>query len=367
MLEWLESEPRPDVINLPYTLLIGLAAPLKKALDAPVCCTLQGEDLFLEGLHGALSDRGRSSLIRKNIPHVDCFLGGERLLRRIYVPLSGNSGHKMEVARRGREHGRLSRRRAATEARVAERASASATSRASRRKRDCTCWPKPIASCGQQEPNCTLEAAGYMAPEHRAYLDGIERQLRQWDLPFHYRGVLDRAQKIAFSRKPRRAFNADRLRRSQGNFRPGGDGGGRSVCAAASWNVSRKWRERTGGGILVEPENPREPGSGLLTLSATRSCARAWREELTRSARALHGGPDGGPDARRFRRRQRVGAAAVSKMLEARDVSKSYATAARAAVDPDRRFAGRSNRAMRSRSSDHRARERARCCTFWAR
>ena len=50
LLEWLRSEPRFDVINLPYALLLGLAAPLRRELKAPICCTLQGEDLFLDGL-----------------------------------------------------------------------------------------------------------------------------------------------------------------------------------------------------------------------------------------------------------------------------------------------------------------------------
>src|SRR5580698_973162 len=97
MLQWLGSEPRPDVINLPYTLLIGLAAPLKKSLDAPVCCTLQGEDLFLEGLKEPYRTRALD-LIRKNIPHVDCFLAvseyyAEFMARYLNIP-----GHKMEIA-----------------------------------------------------------------------------------------------------------------------------------------------------------------------------------------------------------------------------------------------------------------------------
>ena len=48
MLRWLEHEPRFDVVNLPFTLLIGLAQPLREALGAPIVCTLQGEDLFLD-------------------------------------------------------------------------------------------------------------------------------------------------------------------------------------------------------------------------------------------------------------------------------------------------------------------------------
>jgi len=70
---WLASEPRPDLIDLPYTLLIALAKPLKDALDRPVVCTLQGEDLFLEGL----KEPWRSEclrLIRSNLQHVDRFI-----------------------------------------------------------------------------------------------------------------------------------------------------------------------------------------------------------------------------------------------------------------------------------------------------
>src|SRR4029077_3917731 len=50
LLEWIADETGPDVINLPNTLLIGLARPLREARVKPICCTLQGEDLFLDGL-----------------------------------------------------------------------------------------------------------------------------------------------------------------------------------------------------------------------------------------------------------------------------------------------------------------------------
>ena len=50
LLEWLRTEPRFDVINLPYSLLTGLAEPLKRELKVPICVTLQGDDLFLDQL-----------------------------------------------------------------------------------------------------------------------------------------------------------------------------------------------------------------------------------------------------------------------------------------------------------------------------
>jgi len=73
LLDWLKSEPPFDVISLPYTLLIGLAKPIREALGRPVICTLQGEDLFLEGLPEPY--RGDSlELIRASIRYVDRFI-----------------------------------------------------------------------------------------------------------------------------------------------------------------------------------------------------------------------------------------------------------------------------------------------------
>src|SRR5678815_3402363 len=41
--EWTREESVPDVVILPNSLLISLAAPLKRTLGRPVLCTLQGE------------------------------------------------------------------------------------------------------------------------------------------------------------------------------------------------------------------------------------------------------------------------------------------------------------------------------------
>src|SRR6185436_6743459 len=69
MLEWLAEETPPDVVQLPNALLASLAPPLRRTLKRPIHCTLQGEDLFLEGLQP--SHRAESlELIRQNASHV---------------------------------------------------------------------------------------------------------------------------------------------------------------------------------------------------------------------------------------------------------------------------------------------------------
>ena len=103
LLDWLRTESRFDVINLPYPLLIGLAEPLKRTLNTPICCTLQGEDLFLDGL-GEPWKQQSMDLIRAASVHVDAFLPVSRdhsrtcrvisvfRRRRVVVPLGINAG-----------------------------------------------------------------------------------------------------------------------------------------------------------------------------------------------------------------------------------------------------------------------------------
>ncbi|MEQ1909071.1 MAG: glycosyltransferase family 1 protein, partial [Vicinamibacterales bacterium] len=57
LADWIHAEPLPDVINLPNSMLIALAEPLKRAVNRPVCCTLQGEELFLNGLPPTFRER----------------------------------------------------------------------------------------------------------------------------------------------------------------------------------------------------------------------------------------------------------------------------------------------------------------------
>ena len=73
LVSWLRSEPPPDVVSLPNSLLIALARPIKEALGRPVCCTLQGEDLFLEGL-GEPWRTQALDLIRAQVESVDAFV-----------------------------------------------------------------------------------------------------------------------------------------------------------------------------------------------------------------------------------------------------------------------------------------------------
>ena len=72
LLSWLRSRRRPDMVHLGNSLLSGLAPALKKALSCPVCCTLQGEDLFLKALNEPYRSQAQER-IRANAEFIDQF------------------------------------------------------------------------------------------------------------------------------------------------------------------------------------------------------------------------------------------------------------------------------------------------------
>ena len=103
---------RRRLVNLPNSMLIALAAPIRRVLDRPVVVTLQGDDLFLDGLTepyqigvdrvDSAADSGRRSLRL-----------GERVLHRLHVPLSAHPAGPHTHGAAWHQRGRLSRARSA--------------------------------------------------------------------------------------------------------------------------------------------------------------------------------------------------------------------------------------------------------------
>ncbi|OHE88480.1 MAG: hypothetical protein A3G75_14410 [Verrucomicrobia bacterium RIFCSPLOWO2_12_FULL_64_8] len=64
LVDWLKSEPRPDVVLLSNCLLLGLAPALRRELQVPLLCTLQGEDGFLDALPSPYQEEAWKALSR---------------------------------------------------------------------------------------------------------------------------------------------------------------------------------------------------------------------------------------------------------------------------------------------------------------
>jgi glycosyltransferase involved in cell wall biosynthesis len=112
-----------------------------------------------------------------------------------------------------------------------------------------------------------LEVAGYLAPEHREYLYGIRRRLEGWGLAgeFQYRGVLDRAGKLAFFRCVDALSVPSPYVEPKGLYLLEAMASGVPVVQPRH-GAFPEMIANTGGGLLVEPGNPAAFAEALRKL-----------------------------------------------------------------------------------------------------
>jgi glycosyltransferase involved in cell wall biosynthesis len=292
MAHWLGEQETPDVVTLPNSLLLGFARPVKQTLRRPVVCTLQGEDLFLDGLEESYR-RQSLELMRANVEHVDAFVAVSEfyagfMSEHLRIPAS-----KMRVVPLGinlEDYGEpdaaateVAARRTGEDiftvgyfARVAPEKGLHVLCEAYKlfRERD------------GAATQARLEVAGYLAPEHEPYLRDIERRMNEWGLgaEFNYRGAPGRAEKLAFLRKlhvfsmpatydePKGISLLEAMACGVPVVQPR-----RGACTEIV--------ERTGGGLLVAPDDAESLAAGLSEI--WKSPARA--AQLGRDgARGVH-------------------------------------------------------------------------------
>ena len=73
LCSWLKSTVKPDLIVTSSVLIAGCAATLKQQLKVPILVTLQGDDIFLEGLIEPYKSQALDQ-IENLVKHVDGFL-----------------------------------------------------------------------------------------------------------------------------------------------------------------------------------------------------------------------------------------------------------------------------------------------------
>jgi glycosyltransferase involved in cell wall biosynthesis len=263
LTDWLRGQARPDLATLPNSLLIGLAGPLKRELGRPVCCTLQGEELFLSQLQEPYRETALA-LIREQVAQVDGFAAVSRFEAGYMGKLLGIPEQKMHVVPLGLNLSGFPEERRKRGgpftvgffARVAPEKGLHLLAEGYIRLRG-RMGGAPAA----------LEVAGYLAPEHREYLHGVEQKLRDAGLggEFHYRGVLNREHKIAFLSGLDVLSAPSTYDEPKGIFLLEAMACGVPVCQPRR-GAFPEVLERTGGGILVEPDDAESLAAGLDRL-----------------------------------------------------------------------------------------------------
>ncbi|NUM55150.1 MAG: glycosyltransferase family 4 protein [Candidatus Hydrogenedentes bacterium] len=56
-IEWLQGEPKPDLVHISNALLLGLAGEIRERLKVPIVCSLQDEDTWIDAMDPVWRDR----------------------------------------------------------------------------------------------------------------------------------------------------------------------------------------------------------------------------------------------------------------------------------------------------------------------
>jgi glycosyltransferase involved in cell wall biosynthesis len=263
LVHWLAHEPRPDVVNLPNSMLIALAAPIRRALRCPIVVTLQGDDLFLDGLTEPYRSEALS-LIRAQVGDVNLFVSVSEYYtgymseylqiprdRIRTVPLGINVADfagRAPLERRPFTIGYF--------ARVAPEKGLHHLAEAYR-----------ILRQERGLPPSRLAAAGYLGHDQRSYLEGIERQLTSWGLAdeFRYAGTVDRVEKARF------LGSLDVLSVPSGYHEPKGLYLLEAMASGVpvvqpDHGAFPELLARTGGGLLAASERPADVADALWSI-----------------------------------------------------------------------------------------------------
>ncbi|HEY3174276.1 MAG TPA: glycosyltransferase family 4 protein [Candidatus Polarisedimenticolia bacterium] len=283
LVSWLRDSFKPEVVHLTNSMFLGLAGPLKRELGVPVICSVQGEDLFLDGLVEPYRERVLD-LLRRRAGDADAFIATGEVYAKRMREMLGIPEARMNVVRLGLNlagQGGASVRRPPEPFVVGYLA------------RVCPEKGLHVLAKGFRElarkagkERVFLRAAGYLGPKDRPWFTELRARIAEWGLDdrFEYLGEIDRAGKIGF------LSGLDVL--SVPATYP--ESKGLSVLEALANGVPvvqprdgsfPEMIEATGGGVLFEPGSAEGLAAALGSLMEDPSGRRAMGE---RGREAVH-------------------------------------------------------------------------------
>jgi glycosyltransferase involved in cell wall biosynthesis len=279
LLGWL-TEHKPEVINLSNIMLSGIAPELRRRVDVPILCSLQGDDIYLDFLPDA-QRKPAMDLIRTNSASIDgyvttsvyyadfmaTYLGLPRECIHVVLPglnLKGHGGPRPERNGRPFTIGYF--------ARVCPEKGFHVLAEAFHLLRQTP-----------DTPPVRLRVSGYLGANNRPWFDGLWKQLRDrghGDVIEHVESP-DHASKVNFLQSLDVLSVPTTYREPKGLYVLEAWANGVPVVQPRHGSFP-ELIEATGGGMLVNPNDPADLAASLRRLVTQPAAA----DEMGRKGRA---------------------------------------------------------------------------------
>lgn len=276
------AEYRPDLVHLPDVLFVGLAKDLKERLRCPVVCALTGENIFLDKL--APEHRLQAlSLIRERQADVDAFIA----VTRYYA---GYASEHFAIAPQRIHHVPLGIRLEHESDR--EKMSFNAGSDVFTIGYFARICPEKglhilceaYAILRRQGRACRLKIGGYLGQTDRPYFVGIQKHMaaERLDDMIEYDGEVDREGKLRLLRSLDVLSVPTVYHEAKGLYVLEAMAQGVPVVQPRHGSFP-ELIEATGGGILVNPEDPHDLARGIAQLMDDPALCRRMGDQAHRA------------------------------------------------------------------------------------
>ncbi len=265
LVKWLREDNRPDIVYLTNSILIGMAREIKNALDVPVICALQGEDIFLRDLIDPYKIEALALLAERAVD-ADGFVAPcnyyAQFMAQEYLQVSVDKVHIVPLGLNLDGHGELSDKTEPPPFKIGYLARICPEKGLHLLVSAFYTLTKELGT-----DNVELHVAGYLGKKDEPYFEELTNQIHAWGLKesFVHYGEVTRSQKIDFLNRLH-VFSVPTVYR---------ESKGLSILEALANGVPVVQPEHgsfpemvdaTEGGILVQPESSDAVAEGILQL-----------------------------------------------------------------------------------------------------
>jgi glycosyltransferase involved in cell wall biosynthesis len=264
LVHWLAREVKPDIINMSNVLLSGMVHELKQRLNVPIVGTLQGDDIFLEALPENYR-REAIALIRDHCRHMAGFIATGRYYADFmagYLDIPRDKIHVVYPGLNLKGHGVPGPERRGPFtigyfARICP-------------EKGLHHLAEAFVHLKQQVPalECRLRVSGWLGESNAAYLEDIKKRLGDRGHLHHFEHVEspDHAGKVRFFQEIDVLSVPTVYREPKGLYVLEALANGVPVVQPRHGSFP-ELIEITGGGLLVNPEDPADLARALQQLA----------------------------------------------------------------------------------------------------